>query len=381
MGPLAGLKVVELAGIGPGPFCAMLLADMGAEVLRIDRKDGGGRPIKLDHSKDVLNRGRLSVAMDLKNPAAVATVLDLCAGADALIEGFRPGVMERMGLGPAECLKRNPKLVYGRMTGWGQDGPLATTAGHDINYIAISGVLHMFGRAGERPVPPANLVGDMGGGGLLLAFGIVCAVLEARRSGWGQVVDAAMVEGASLLASSIHGLAAMGYWDPARWGVNLTDTGAHFYEVYETKDGRHVAVGAIESQFYALLLKGLGLESADLPPQMDPKSWPAMKRRFADIFRTKTRAEWEQVFAGTDACVSPVLSPTEATANDHMRARGAFTQSGAVTQPAPAPRFSRTPGEIGRPPPLPGEHTTAALAHWGLSAARIQELREAGAIA
>jgi len=196
MGPLAGLKVVELAGIGPGPFCAMLLADMGAEVLRIDRKDGGGRPIKLDHSKDVLNRGRLSVAMDLKNPAAVATVLDLCAGADALIEGFRPGVMERMGLGPAECLKRNPKLVYGRMTGWGQDGPLATTAGHDINYIAISGVLHMFGRAGERPVPPANLVGDMGGGGLLLAFGIVCAVLEARRSGWGQVVDAAMVEGA-----------------------------------------------------------------------------------------------------------------------------------------------------------------------------------------
>lgn len=381
MGPLAGLKVVELAGIGPGPFCAMLLADMGAEVLRIDRKDGGGRPIKLDHSKDVLNRGRLSVAMDLKNAAAVATVLDLCAGADALIEGFRPGVMERMGLGPKECLAHNPKLVYGRMTGWGQDGPLATTAGHDINYIAIAGVLHTFGRAGERPVPPTNLVGDMGGGGLLLAFGIVCAVLEARRSGRGQVVDAAMVEGASLLASSIYGLAAMGFWDPARRGVNLTDTGAHFYEVYETKDGRHVAVGAIESQFYALLLKGLGLEGADLPPQMNAQSWPEMKRRFADIFRTRTRAEWEQIFAGTDACVSPVLSPTEAMANDHMHARGAFTQSGGVAQPAPAPRFSRTPGEIRRPPPLPGEHTTAALAAWGVDAARIRELREAGAIA
>ena len=380
MGPLAGLKVIEFAGLGPGPFCAMLLADMGAEVLRIDRKDGSGRPIRLDDAKDALNRGRRSVAMDLKNPEAVATVLDLCAGADALIEGFRPGVMERMGLGPEACLKRNPRLVYGRMTGWGQEGPLAKRAGHDINYIAVAGVLHMFGRDGERPVPPANLVGDMGGGGLLLAFGIVCALLEARSSLQGQIVDAAMVDGASLLATSVYGLAAMGLWNPSRWGVNLTDTGAHFYEVYATSDDKLVAVGAIESQFYTQLLKGLGLDGADLPPQMDAASWPQMKRRFAQVFRTKSRAEWEKIFAGTDACVSPVLSPLETIENAHMQARRSFAEIGAVTQPAPAPRFSRTPGEIARPPPLPGQHTVEALAAWGLSDARIRDLREAGAI-
>jgi alpha-methylacyl-CoA racemase len=380
MGPLAGLKIIELAGLGPGPFCAMLLADMGAEVLRIDRKDGSGRPIRLDDTKDALNRGRRSVAMDLKNPEAVATVLDLCAGADALIEGFRPGVMERMGLGPEACLKRNPRLVYGRMTGWGQEGPLAKRAGHDINYIAVAGVLHMFGRDGERPVPPANLVGDMGGGGLLLAFGIVCALLEARSSLQGQIVDAAMVDGASLLATSVYGLAAMGLWNPSRWGVNLTDTGAHFYEVYATSDDKLVAVGAIESQFYTQLLKGLGLDGADLPPQMDAASWPQMKRRFAQVFRTKSRAEWEKIFAGTDACVSPVLSPLETIENAHMQARRSFAEIGAVTQPAPAPRFSRTPGEIARPPPLPGQHTVEALAAWGLSDARIRDLREAGAI-
>ena len=380
MGPLAGLKVIEFAGLGPGPFCAMLLADMGAEVLRIDRKDGSGRPIRIDDTKDVLNRGRRSVAVDLKNPEAVATVLDLCAGADALIEGFRPGVMERMGLGPEVCLKRNPKLVYGRMTGWGQEGPLATRAGHDINYIAVAGVLHMFGRAGERPVPPANLVGDMGGGGLLLAFGIVCAMLEARSSQRGQIVDAAMVDGASLLATSVYGLAAMGLWNPSQWGVNLTDTGAHFYEVYTTSDDKFVAVGAIESQFYAQLLQGLGLDGTDLPPQMEAASWPQMNRRFAQVFRTKSRAEWEQVFAGTDACVSPVLSPLESIGNAHMQARRSFAQVDAVTQPAPAPRFSRTPGEIRSPPPRPGEHTLEALAAWGLSEARIRELREAGAI-
>ena len=380
MGPLAGLKIIELAGLGPGPFCAMLLADMGAEVLRIDRKDGSGRPIRLDDAKDALNRGRRSVAMDLKNPEAVATVLDLCAGADALIEGFRPGVMERMGLGPEACLKRNPRLVYGRMTGWGQEGPLAKRAGHDINYIAVAGVLHMFGRDGERPVPPANLVGDMGGGGLLLAFGIVCALLEARSSLQGQIVDAAMVDGASLLATSVYGLAAMGLWNPSRWGVNLTDTGAHFYEVYATSDDKLVAVGAIESQFYTQLLKGLGLDGADLPPQMDAASWPQMKRRFAQVFRTKSRAEWEKIFAGTDACVSPVLSPLETIENAHMQARRSFAEIGAVTQPAPAPRFSRTPGEIARPPPLPGQHTVEALAAWGLSDARIRDLREAGAI-
>jgi len=318
--------------------------------------------------------------MDLKNPEAVATVLDLCAGADALIEGFRPGVMERMGLGPEACLKRNPRLVYGRMTGWGQEGPLAKRAGHDINYIAVAGVLHMFGRDGERPVPPANLVGDMGGGGLLLAFGIVCALLEARSSLQGQIVDAAMVDGASLLATSVYGLAAMGLWNPSRWGVNLTDTGAHFYEVYATSDDKLVAVGAIESQFYTQLLKGLGLDGADLPPQMDAASWPQMKRRFAQVFRTKSRAEWEKIFAGTDACVSPVLSPLETIENAHMQARRSFAEIGAVTQPAPAPRFSRTPGEIARPPPLPGQHTVEALAAWGLSDARIRDLREAGAI-
>ncbi|MET0987484.1 MAG: CaiB/BaiF CoA-transferase family protein [Steroidobacteraceae bacterium] len=380
MGPLAGLKVVELAGIGPGPFCAMMLADMGATVLRIDRKGGGGAPIKLDHAKDVLNRGRQSVAMDLKHPEAVASVLDLCASADVLIEGFRPGVTERMGLGPGECLARNPKLVYGRMTGWGQDGPLAKTAGHDINYIAISGALHTFGRADERPSPPGNLVGDMGGGGLLLAFGILCAVFEAGRSGKGQVVDAAMVEGASLLNSSMFGLAAMGLWNWNRRGTNLSDTGAHFYEVYETKDGKYVAVGAIESQFYALLLKGLGLDAAELPQQMDPKSWPAMKQRFADIFRQKNRSEWDQIFGGTDACVSPVLSPAEAIEHDHMKSRRAFVTQAGAAQPAPAPRFSRTPGVVSQPPPLPGAHTAQALAAWGFSAERVKQLQQSGAI-
>ena len=380
MGPLEGLKVIELAGIGPGPFCAMLLADMGANVLRIDRKGGGGTPIMLDPAKDVLNRGRQSVAMDLKHPEAIATVLDLCVSADVLIEGFRPGVMERMGLSPSECLARNPKLVYGRMTGWGQDGPLAKTAGHDINYIAISGALGTFGRAGERPAPPGNLVGDMGGGGLLLAFGILSAVFEAGRSGKGQVVDAAMVEGAALLNSSVYSLAAMGLWNWDRRGTNLADTGAHFYEVYETQDGKYVAVGAIESQFYTLLLKGLGLEGTELPHQMDRKSWPAMKQRFTDVFRQKTRSEWEQIFADTDACVSPVLSPAEASEHAHMKARRAFiTQVGEI-QAAPAPRFSRTPGHVSQPPPLPGAHTTQALEAWGCSAERITELRNSGAI-
>jgi alpha-methylacyl-CoA racemase len=380
MGPLEGLKVIEIASIGPGPFCAMLLADMGAEVLRIDRMDGGGRPIKLDYSKDVLNRGRRSVAVNLKNPQGVATVLDLCAKADVLVEGFRPGVMERLGLGPDECLGRNERLIYGRMTGWGQDGPLAKSAGHDINFIAIAGVLHRFGRIGDRPVPPANLMGDMGGGGLLLAFGIVCAVLEARRSGRGQIVDAAMVEGASLLAAGLYGLAAMGRWDAARRGVNLLDTGAHFYEVYETRDGGHVAVGAVESDFYALLLKGLGLDARELPPQMDSGSWPALKTRFAEIFRSKTRAEWEQIFAGQDACVTPVLSPLDAMQSEHMKTRDAFIVCGGVAQPAPAPRFSRTPGAVRRPPPMPGADTSEALADWGLSAARIEELRRVGAV-
>jgi alpha-methylacyl-CoA racemase len=382
MGPLSGVRVVEFAGIGPGPFAAMLLADLGAEVLRLDRKEGAAiaRAIGMDFAKDVSNRGRPSAAVDLKNPESVALALDLLASADILIEGFRPGVMEGLGLGPELCLGRNPRLVYGRMTGWGQTGPLARRAGHDINYIAMSGMLHTFARRNERPLPPGNTVADMGGGGLMLAFGVLSALIEARTSGRGQVVDAAMFEGAALLGTSIFVLMGMGLYDPSRPGAHLSDTGAHFYEVYETQDARYVAVGAIEPQFYAQLLKGLGLDAASLPKQMDAASWPDMKRRFADIFRTKSRAEWEKIFEGTDACVSPVLSPTEAAEDPHARSRGSFANAGGVLQPAPAPRFSRTPAGLSRLPPLPGADTDEALALWGVSEERIAALRAAGAI-
>jgi alpha-methylacyl-CoA racemase len=382
MGPLSGVRVVEFAGIGPGPFAAMLLADLGAEVLRLDRKEGAAiaRAIGMDFAKDISNRGRPSAAVDLKNPESVALALDLLASADILIEGFRPGVMEGLGLGPEVCLGRNPKLVYGRMTGWGQTGPLARRAGHDINYIAMSGMLHTFARRNERPLPPGNTVGDMGGGGLLLAFGVLSALVEARSSGRGQVVDAAMFEGAALLGTSIFVLMGMGLYDPSRPGAHLSDTGAHFYDVYETQDARHVAVGAIEPQFYAQLLKGLGLDAASLPKQMDAASWPDMKRRFAGIFRAKSRAEWEKIFEGTDACVSPVLSPTEAAEDPHARSRGSFADAGGVLQPAPAPRFSRTPAGLSRLPPLPGADTDEALAFWGVPEERIAALRAAGAI-
>jgi alpha-methylacyl-CoA racemase len=382
MGPLSGVRVVEFAGIGPGPFAAMLLADLGAEVLRLDRKEGAAiaRAIGMDFAKDISNRGRPSAAVDLKNPESVALTLDLLASADILIEGFRPGVMEGLGLGPEVCLGRNPKLVYGRMTGWGQTGPLARRAGHDINYIAMSGMLHTFARRNERPLPPGNTVGDMGGGGLLLAFGVLSALVEARSSGRGQVVDAAMFEGAALLGTSIFVLMGMGLYDPSRPGAHLSDTGAHFYDVYETQDARHVAVGAIEPQFYAQLLKGLGLDAASLPKQMDAASWPDMKRRFAGIFRAKSRAEWEKIFEGTDACVSPVLSPTEAAEDPHARSRGSFADAGGVLQPAPAPRFSRTPAGLSRLPPLPGADTDEALALWGVPEERIAALRAAGAI-
>ncbi len=379
MGPLSQLKVVEFAGIGPGPFCAMLLADMGADVLRIDRAGGASLPIALDPSKDVLNRGRRSVLIDLKNPQGLEAVLLLCEQADILIEGYRPGVMERLGLGPEACLRRNPKLVYGRMTGFGQDGPLAKRAGHDITYIATSGVLHMIGRRGELPVAPPGLVGDMGGGAMLLAFGVLCALIEALRSGSGQVVDAAMVDGSSLLAAGLYGLSAMGLFDADRWGVNMGDTGSHFYEVYETRDGKLIAVGALEPQFYAQLLEGLGLRAEELPAQMDSAAWPEMKLRFAALFRTKTRSEWEAVFDGKDACVAAVLSPREAAAGGHMKARRAFSEAFGVVQPAPAPRFSRTPGAISRPPPAPGQHTEEALADWGFAQERIEALRRNGA--
>ena len=379
MGPLSGFRILEFAGIGPGPFCAMMLADMGAEIIRVDRTAGSARTIAVDATLDVVARGRKSIALDLKNPQAIEVALRLCRGADALIEGFRPGVMERLGLGPDACSAANPALVYGRMTGWGQTGPMAQLAGHDINYLALSGDLHMFGRAEERPGAPLNLVADMGGGGMMLAFGITCALLERQRSGRGQVIDAAMFEGAATLASSIWSQMAMGWWKPER-GANLLDSGAPFYEVYETSDGRHVAIGAIEPQFYRLLLQGLGLDPAALPAQMDRGSWPAMKQRFADIFRRQTRAHWERVFEGSDACFAPVLTPQEAVTHPHAVARGSFTRTRGLLHPAPAPRFSRSGTARLSDPPHIGQHTRQVLGEFGFEAAEIGALLECGAV-
>jgi len=380
MGPLAGVRILEFAGIGPGPFCAMLLADMGAEIVRIDRAAGQGSPITGDARLDVSARGRKSLGLDLKKPEAVRTILRLCRDVDGLIEGFRPGVMERLGLGPDQCLAENPRLVYGRMTGWGQTGPLARRAGHDINYLAISGSLYLCGRADERPSPPLNLVADMGGGGLLLAFGMLCALLERNRSGRGQVVDAAMYEGAAVLATLVYAHKAMGSWQPDR-GANLLDSGAHFYEVYTTRDDRFVAVGAIEPQFYALLLRGLQLDPASLPPQMDRSAWPEMKKLFASIFRTRTRDAWVEVFADGDACVTPVLTPEEAAVHPHAVARAAFRTSSGALQPSAAPRFSRSDPARPAAPPQAGEHTETVLSGFGFSADEISALRAAGAIA
>ena len=380
MGPLSGYRILEVAGIGPGPFCAMMLADQGAEIIRIDRASGSSRPIDGDVRLDISARGRKSLALDLKKPEAVKAVLRLCTQVDGLIEGFRPGVMERLGLGPDHCLAVNPALVYGRMTGWGQDGPLRELAGHDINYLAMSGSLYMFGRAGERPSAPLNLVADMGGGGMLLAYGMTCAFLERARTGHGQVVDAAMVEGAALLATSIYAWKAMGWWRDER-GTNLLDSGAPFYEVYETSDGGHMAVGAIEPQFYALLLKGLGIDPAEIPPQMDRASWPQMKRQFAGIFRSRSREEWSRVFGHSDACVTPVLSPEEAARHPHAIARGAFRESRGVKHPAPAPRFSRSVAAPCDPPPRPGEHSELVLRSFGFTPDEIGGLRSCGALA
>ena len=379
MGPLAGITVVEIAGIGPGPFCAMMLADMGAEVIRVDRAENvaGGDPET--PPADLNNRGRRSIGVDLKNPDGVAVVLELVERADALIEGFRPGVAERLGIGPDECLARNPKLVYGRMTGWGQDGPLAGAAGHDINYIALAGALDPIGRRGEAPVPPLNLIGDYGGGGMLLAFGVVCAVLEAQRSGRGQVVDTAMVDGAAVLMTMTHALRAMGVWDDER-GTNLLDTGAHFYNVYETADGKYVSIGSIEPQFYAELLRLTGLEGEELPWQHDRAQWPALKERLAAIFKAKTRAEWCELMEGTDVCFAPVLTIPEAVEHPHNVDRGTFVEVAGIRQPGPAPRFSRTAPEISSPPPHAGQHTDEILAAAGFDADRVAKLREAGAI-
>jgi len=358
----------------------MLLADMGAEVIRVDRADKVGWGDPADPPKDVLARGRRSVGVDLKSPDGVETVLRMLERSDVLIEGFRPGVMERLGLGPDTCLARNPRVVYGRMTGWGQQGPLASAAGHDINYIALAGALDPIGRAGEPPLPPLNLVGDFGGGGMLLAFGIATALVERSRSGRGQVVDAAMVDGAALLMSMMWGMRAMGVWNDGR-GTNLLDTGAHFYEVYETKDGKFVSIGSIEPQFYALLVRHAGLEGEDLPRQMDRHAWAGMKQRLARIFKTRTRAEWCEIMEGSDVCFAPVLGMAEAPEHPHIKARGTFVERFGVVQPGPAPRFDRTPAELSLPPAFPGQHTDAVLADLGFDGNDIARLREAKAIA
>jgi alpha-methylacyl-CoA racemase len=375
MGPLEGCRIIEISGIGPGPFGAMMLADMGAEVLRVERPGGGWENPKLD----LLSRGRRCIAVDLKQPAGVETVLRLVEKADGLLEGFRPGVMERLGLGPDVCLARNPRLVYGRMTGWGQDGPLASAAGHDINYIALAGALHPIGRRGDPPTVPLNLVGDFGGGGLMLAYGMVCALLERERSGQGQVVDAAMVDGAAALMTIFHATQQSGFWSDDR-GTNLLDSGSHFYDAYETSDGQWISIGSFEPQFYALLLEKLGL-SAEEHPQMDAARWPELKEKVAAVFKTKTRDEWCAELEGTDVCFAPVLTMAEAREHPHNVARGTFIERDGVGQPRPAPRFSRTDSEIGRSPARAGEHTEEVLAEWcGMSQEEISELRASKAV-
>jgi alpha-methylacyl-CoA racemase len=378
-GPLEGVRIIELAGIGPSPFAGMMLADAGADIVRIDRSDKAVYPPRDEAHVDLLNRGRRSVAVDLKHPDGVELVLRLVERADVLTEGFRPGVAERLGLGPDVCLSRNPRLVFARMTGWGQDGPWAKAAGHDIDYIALAGALEPIGRAGDRPVPPLNLVGDFGGGGMMLAFGVAAALVSVQRTGKGQVIDAAMVDGAAALMTMTYTLRATGIWKDVR-GTNMLDTGAPFYEVYETSDGGYMGVGAIEPQFYAELVRLLGFKADELPDQNDRPRWPEMKVRFAEVFATRTRDEWEEIFTGTDACVAPVLSPGEAPDHPHMRARGTFTEVAGVVQPAPAPRFSGTPGAIRRPPPNPGQHGDEALLDWGLERGDIDGLRASGAI-
>ena len=374
MGPLHGVKVIEFAGIGPGPFCAMLLSDMGAEVVRIDRKGGRGA-----NKFDITSRGRRSIALDLKNPEAVKTAITLISQADALLEGFRPGVMEKLGLGPDVALKANPKLVYGRMTGWGQTGPLSQAAGHDINYIALTGALHAIGRKGETPVPPLNLVGDFGGGALYLAFGMACALFEARGSGKGQVVDCAMTDGAASLMSMFYGFKAMGMWTDNK-GENMLDGGAHFYDTYETSDGKWVSIGSIEPQFYALLLEKTGITDPEFQAQMDRSKWPALKAKIAAVIKTKTRDQWDKLMEGTDVCYAPVLSLSEAPHHPHNKARKTFVEVEGVTHPAPAPRFSRTVPEIQGAAPQAGQHNEAVLRDWGFSSSAIEALKSSGAI-
>jgi len=376
MGPLEGIKIIEVAGIGPGPFCGMMLADMGAEVIRIDRVGGGlGGAIP----NDIMNRNRRSVAVNLKSPEGAETVLKLCENADAIFEGFRPGVAERLGIGPDECLKRNPKIVYGRMTGWGQEGPMAQAAGHDINYISLSGALHGIGRKGEKPVPPLNLVGDFGGGGMYLAFGMVCALLEAQNSGKGQVVDAAMVDGSASLMSMFFTFQNMGMFNEER-GTNMLDGATHFYDTYETKDGKWISLGSIEPQFYKLLIEKANLDAKQFAPQMVADKWPELKTELTEVFLSKTRNEWCDIMEGTDVCFAPVLSINEAVDHPHNKVRETFIEVNGVTQPAPAPRFSRTKPEIRNSARLAGQDTQEVLSNWGFSDDEISSLKDKGTV-
>ncbi len=377
MGPLAGLRVLEFEAIGPGPFAAMMLADMGADVLLVDRPAHASLGFGGDRASDVMLRGRRSVTLDLKSPQGAEAALRLAEKADAIVEGFRPGVMERLGLGPDVVLARNTRLVYGRMTGWGQDGPLAQRAGHDINYVALSGALHAIGRAGSAPVPPLNLVGDFGGGGMLLAFGIACGVIEARASGRGQVIDAAMVDGASVLTTMFHGMLANGQWSEER-GANVLDSGAPWYDTYPTSDGKFVSIGAIEPKFFAALVDRLGLDPEEVGAQNDRAGWPALRERIAARFGTRTRDAWCDVFAGSDACFAPVLTFGESRAHPHGAARHSTVELGGIAQPAPAPRFSRTPGSARRPPPERGGDGRAALRDWGMGHVEIDALARMG---
>ncbi len=380
-GPLAGYRVIEIAGIGPGPFAAMLLSDLGAEVIRVERA-GAVRGAAPDRpAGDVSLRGRRNIAIDLKHPDGVATLLDLVESADALIEGFRPGVMERLGVGPDECLARNPRVVFGRMTGWGQDGPYALAAGHDINYISLAGALAHFGRAGEAPVPPLNMVGDFGGGGMFLALGVVAAMLEAKGSGKGQVVDTAMVDGTAVLMTMFWSMKSAGVFDENQRGTNLLDTGAHFYDVYECADGRYISIGSIEPQFYAELMRLTGLEADEqFARQMDPTQWPELKVRIAELFATKSCDEWCELMEMTDVCFAPVLTMSEAAQHPHNVARQTFVELGGVMQPAPAPRFSRTETTVEQLPAHAGQHSRDILADWGVGPDRVVALIESGAV-
>lgn len=379
-GPLSGYKVIEMAGIGPAPMCAMMLSDMGAEVIRIDRTQDAGLGIAMQTPYNFTNRGRRSVALDLKNPDAIATLLDLIDQADVLLEGFRPGVMERLGLGPEVCTQRNPKLVYARITGWGQKGPLAQSAGHDLNYIALSGALHGIGRNNdEPPAIPLNLVGDYGGGTMFVLTGILAALLECSKSGTGQVVDAGMVDGALALMTPTYGMFASGVVNDER-ASNILDSGAHFYNTYQTKDGKYISIGSIETKFYALLLKTLEIDPDSLPKQMDREHWPVLKEKFKEIFLTKSRDEWCALMENTDICFAPVLSMAEAANYSHNKERGAFVDVDGQMHPAPAPRFSKTPSSIKNPPCSPGQHTEETLKEWGISDDRISLLKKAEAI-